>query len=366
MLNENIENEKAEIINIEYEQPKFFHRILANFIDIILMAFITILLFIGSRAIVQSTSMYQNNDKAYKSIELESALFVNASKNGSNEYYFGDNVQVITAYLPHQDSYTYRDICRLSNNAINKFFTYLDSVNPEESLKAKQEYDTSRLAIVGTVEGHEHFFVKRSEYDTVNEKYLAFSDTDEVIIPLNKSEIPYYSFQSYFDNYYRLFIDDKLIDNYLMKNVPELATYISNEGKYVIFIEFPTAYITAAILVYFVPTLFFRRGRKTLGKALYRIGLVDSKCFAPSFLRNLARFSIFLFAELILSIVTFGLPFFISFTMMLVTKRKQGFPDYLLGLTEIDTSKQKIYYNKIDALSDKASIYKKAPDFKLP
>ena len=38
----------------------------------------------------------------------------------------------------------------------------------------------------------------------------------------------------------------------------------------------------------------------------------------------------------------------------------------MLKLTEIDASKQKIYYNKIEALSDKASVYKKPTDFKLP
>ena len=360
------EQEKSEIIKIEYEQPKFAHRVLANFIDIILMAFITIALFIGSRAIVQSTSMYRDNDKMYKTIELESALFVNADKSGSDKYAFGDLIQVISTYLPSQKTLTYKDICRRADKAINKFFTYLDSRSHEEYVKVVDEYDTKRLAVKGSVEGHEYYFVKRSDYDTEHNLYFEFSATDNLIVPLNESEIPYYSFQSYFEQFFRTFIDDTLVDNYLVKNFPEIREGIKNEGIYILFIEIPSAYVTAAILVYFVPTLFFRRGRKTLGKALYHIGLVDSKCFSPSFGRNLARFAIFLFAELILSFITFGLPFLISFTMMLVTKRKQGFPDYLLGLTEIDTSKQKIYYNKIDALSDKASVYKKAPDFKLP
>lgn len=360
------EDEKAQIIKIEYEQPKFAHRVLANFIDILLMVFVTILLFIASRAIIQNSSFYQENDRRYKNIELESALFVNVDAPSGREYQFGDLVQVITTYLPSQDTLTYKDICRRSDNAIYKFFTYLEGINLEASTKAKEEFNSARLALKGDVVGHENYFVKKIDYDIVNKKYLSFNPDDEIIIPLNDSEIPYYNFQTYFENFYRLFIDDKLIDNYLVKYVPELSERIANEGKYVLFIEFPSAYILAAILVYFVPTLFFKRGRKTLGKALYHIGLVDTHCFSPSFGRNLARFAIFLFAELILSVVTFGLPFLISFTVMLVSKRKQGFPDYLLGLTEIDTSKQKIYYNKIEILTDKASIYKKAPDFKLP
>lgn len=361
-----IEEQKSEVIKIEYEQPKLYHKILGKFIDALILAFVTIILFIASRAIVQSTPMYRNNDKTYKNIEIESALFINANAVAGQEYKYGDNVQVITSYLPKQDNLTYRDIVKKCDTAIKKFFTYLDGINHEQAIKASGEYDTRRLALTGDVLGYEHYFINRSEYDTENLKYYEFDPLDEIIIPLNNSEIPYYSFQSYFDNFYHKFIDDILIDNYLVKNVPLLTQCIANEGKYILFIEIPTAYITACILVFFIPTLCFRRGRKTLGRALYRIGFVDSKCFSPSFGRNLARFAILLLSELILSLVTFGLPFIISFTMMVVTKKHQNFPDYLLGLTEIDTSKMKIYYNKIEALSDKATIYKKAPDFKLP
>lgn len=364
---ENKEIAKSEIIEVEYEYPKFWHRVLANFTDILIMTFVTILLFIGSRAIVQSTSMYQSNDIAYKTKEVESSLFVNTSTTRPDVIYrFGDEVQVITTYLPKQDTLTYKDICRRSDKAIKNFIEYLKTKSDLASSSASTDFDNKRLALSGAVEGHEHYFVKKSEYDIDNEKYLAFSDDDEIIIPLNKSEIPYYPFKTYFDNFYRLFIDDDLIDNYLVKYFPEISAGIKNEGRYVLFIEFPAAYLTAAILVYYVPTLFFRRGRMTLGKALYHIGLVDQRYFSPSIPRSLARFAIFLFAELILSIVTFGIPFFISFTMMLVTKRKQGFPDYLLGLTEIDASKQKIYFDKVDILSDKMKTNKEAPDFKLP
>ena len=178
--------------------------------------------------------------------------------------------------------------------------------------------------------------------------------------------IPYYSYQTYFEEFYKLIMDNNLSDDYLTKRAPNFKESLSNEGKYLLLIELPSAYLLAGILVYFIPPLFFRRGRQTLGKALYRIGLVDKNIFSPTFARFSVRFIIFFFAEMVLSLFTFGAPFFISFTMMLVTKNKQGFPDYVLGLTEIDASKQKIYYNKIDALSDKASVYKTPTDFKLP
>ena len=47
----------------------------------------------------------------------------------------------------------------------------------------------------------------------------------------------------------------------------------------------------------------------------------------------------------LLSIITIGVPFIISTSMMLFTKKKQGFADYMLDLREIDTSTNKIYYS---------------------
>ena len=363
MNNINQEIEKVEVVNVEYERAKLVHRVLANFIDILLMVGMTIVLFIGSRAIVQSTSMYRENDYNIRNIQLSSGLYINADRtNGSaidtrgfdiNEYKYGDSIQLMTYWLPRQDSLTYEDIIKRCENSITKFKAYMSAVDAKYDTEIQNLIDTQKLAKTGNVTGHEHFFEKNES-------------TNEIHIPVNESGIPYYSYQTYFEDFYKIIMDNNLTDDYLTKGAPKFKECLSNEGKYLLLIELPSAYILAGILVYFIPPLFFRRGRKTLGKALYRIGLVDKDIFSPTFARFTARFAIFFFAELLLSIFTFGAPYIISFTMMLFTKNKQGFPDYLLRLNEIDTSKAKIYYNKIEALSDKASIYKTPTDFKLP
>ena len=355
--------EKAEIVKIEYEQPKLVHRVLANFLDILLMVGMTIVLFIASRAIVQSTPMYLHNDLEIRKVELASGLYINADKtNGSvidtrgydiNEYEYGDSVQLMTYWLPRQNNLTYEDVVNRCEKAISKFTSYMGTINPSYEEEIKTFINEQKIKKLGKVAGHENFFLKNNE-------------TNEFYIPLNESGIPYYSYQTYFEEFYKLIMDNNLSDDYLTKRAPNFKESLSNEGKYLLLIELPSAYLLAGILVYFIPPLFFRRGRQTLGKALYRIGLVDKNIFSPTFARFSVRFIIFFFAEMVLSVFTFGAPFFISFTMMLVTKNKQGFPDYVLGLTEIDASKQKIYYNKIDALSDKASVYKTPTDFKLP
>jgi hypothetical protein len=104
----------------------------------------------------------------------------------------------------------------------------------------------------------------------------------------------------------------------------------------------------------------------TLGKALYHIGLVDSRYLNVKWGRFFARFAIFYFAELLLSLVTFGIPFIISFSLMAFSKKKQGFPDYMLGIEEVDTSRNKIYKSLDEITLESLNKRKQPVDFHLP
>ena len=171
------------------------------------------------------------------------------------------------------------------------------------------------------------------------------------------------SSDDYYKNIFKPFIMSDCA-GYLIVEFPEYYDSMKVMSNYLFFIEIPVSLALGAILAYYVPGLFFRRGRKTLGKALFRIGLVDDKILSPSFWRFTARFGIF-FVELVTSLFTFAIPFIISFTLMVASKGKQGFPDYMLRLTEVDVSKAKIYLNKYDALLDSSKQNKEPIDFKL-
>ena len=151
---------------------------------------------------------------------------------------------------------------------------------------------------------------------------------------------------------------------YLITMFPDYAESMKKMSNALFFIEIPVSLTLSCFLVYFVPGLFFRRGRQTLGKALFRVGLVDKNITSPRIGRYTARFFIF-YGEIVLSLFTFALPLLISFSLMAFSKNKQGFPDYMLQLTEVDTSKAKIYLDKYDALVDVAKQNKEPIDFKL-
>ena len=51
--------------------------------------------------------------------------------------------------------------------------------------------------------------------------------------------------------------------------------------------------------------------------------------------------------------------------MMCVSKNKQGFPDYMLGINEVETGDNKIYNSMDECAVDMALKQNKAPDFKM-
>lgn len=51
--------------------------------------------------------------------------------------------------------------------------------------------------------------------------------------------------------------------------------------------------------------------------------------------------------------------------MSVFTKKHQTFPDFMLGLVEVDDKKQKIYFTKYEVALDNTPIYQDPVDFKM-
>ena len=169
----------------------------------------------------------------------------------------------------------------------------------------------------------------------------------------------------YYKNIYAEYID-KYCQGYLIKSVPHYYDLTKYLATVLIVCEIAPSYLLAGIIIYLLPTFIFRRGRMTFGKAMYHISLVNNKLLNPKISISLLRFTIFYFGELILSLFTFGIPYIISFSMMVFTKKKQGFPDYMLDLQEVDTSKNKVFYTLEEIKLDQINPSKKPVDFNVP
>ena len=351
-VNEEIEHN--EVVNINYSQPKFWHRVMANFIDFFLLLVFFFTFFIAARSIVLTTPKYKQTEQTIMDIQLTSGLYVKDVADN-------DKIVDVIFYIDKTTQLYGSEFDGVGDGgsepsgkngkaiaAINKFINYCsnpDVVSAERHNELLAYYDEIRLDTL-TSDGI-HYYVKDGDNIVLNETLSSNAEKRKL----------------YYENIYSPFIEKKCLP-FLASNVTAYREAYRVEYNFLIFLELPVAYALAGILVYFVPPLFFKRGRMTLGKAIYRIGLIDSRILSPSFGRFTARFAIFFFGELVLSMLSFGIPYIISFSMMAFSKDKQGFPDYMLHLYEVDTSKTNIYMDYVEAQL-KNELHGEAIDFQM-
>lgn len=338
MVNEVEQNTLSNDIEVKYTRPRFFHRVLANLVDFIIFAVCFVGLFVLTRYVVAQTPHFSATFNQITSMRLESGMYYK-NKNG--------DVVDIVSYMDSSTVMTNEAKVKFSENRIEEFLTFEKKhLSEGQYNKIVDQYNEKRLAKTykddfGTVY---HLFVLDGEGNVVK--------NDELFVNYKG---PYKNFyRNYIDNYFQGYLASTPIYYDAMKII----------SYYLIFLEIPVAYILSIILVYYVPTLFFKRGRRTLGKALYRIGTVDSRFLSPTFARNTAKWALFIL-EMLLGVVSIGIIFILSFTMMAFSKNKQGFPDYMLGLQEIDISNNKIFYTYEEIELNNVERHKKPRDFRL-
>lgn len=331
-------------IDVLYYRPKFTHRIFANLVDILIFIFVFFSAFLGVREIIKISPTYKARSEQLVQIKVDSGLY----------QYDDDNVlRDIISVLNYDKGQTAKSRANRSRQAIETFISYANSVATNEKYEEiVKDYRDFRLADSLT-HNDTPLFVLNADDEVVENPALIDS------IESSSSQV----YVTYYEKAYKPYIDDHL-QAYLVLAIPHYKDIISYQTNILLWINIFAVYCGTGLLVYLLPTLFFRRGRMTFGKALYRIGLVDANCLSPSIWRSLARFAIFYFAILILSLFTFGLPLIISFSLMIFSKNKQGFPDYMLRLTEVDARRTKIYLTFQEVELEKTSPYKKPIDFK--
>ena len=325
---------------ISYSKPKFHRRCFANLIDFLLFAVVFVSLFLGVRGIVSLTPTFVSNEEKLLSIRKESGL-----------YYVEDGKSEDMLYHLDTGNYTAYIKCVRIDEAIETFIAYLDeNVSSEASSTVRKDYDSFRL--------DEKFSYVEGASKT---PYFIQDENDNIL--RNPALNDVVTKKEYFEKVYTPFFDEHAL-GYLVTLVPSYLDLVRYESIMLFALEIPVAWFLAGILVYLVPGLCFRRGHRTIGKWMYQIGLANSNLLSCSTPRFIARWFIFFFGVLTLSIFTFGIPMIVSFTLMAFTKRKQGFPDYLLGLIEVDVGYQKLFFSFDEIVITGAGLPKKPVDFK--
>lgn len=304
---------------IEYYRPKFTRKLAASFMDAFIFSLLSLLFVVISKAIGDVTPTYKQNSSELDTIKLDSGLFLE-----DNDGLVRDVVTIYNLDTETNSSVVEKEVV----NSINNFFTYVDNNLSHELYESMiKEFDELRLdqKLIYSYEGNTYkLFIQKDGKVVKN---------NEVVIP-SKSYISFY--KDYIDNYALGYFHSKI------DRVVTLEKYFS----YVMAIEVIIGVLVGSIINYYVFPLIFRRNRYTLGRLTYKIGLVNKDVLHVSFGQFTLRFLIIFFLEIALSFVTFGIPIIFSFTMSLVTKKKQYFHDYLLGIEEVDLQDNQVYYSK--------------------
>ncbi len=304
---------------IEYYRPKFTRKLAASFMDAFIFSLFSLLFVVISKAIGDVTPTYKQNSSELDTIKLDSGLFLE-----DNDGLVRDVVTIYNLDTETNSSVVEKEVV----NSINNFFTYVDNNLSQELYESMiKEFDELRLdqKLIYSYEGNTYkLFIQKDGKVVKN---------NEVVIP-SKSYISFY--KNYIDNYALGYFHSKI------DRVVTLEKYFS----YVMAIEVIVGVLVGSIINYYVFPLIFRRNRYTLGRLTYKIGLVNKDVLHVSFGQFTLRFLIIFFLEIALSFVTFGIPIIFSFTMSLVTKKKQYFHDYLLGIEEVDLQDNQVYYSK--------------------
>ena len=304
---------------IEYYRPKFTRKLAASFMDAFIFSLLSLLFVVISKAIGDVTPTYKQNSSELDTIKLDSGLFLE-----DNDGLVRDIVTIYNLDTETNSSVVEKEVV----NSINNFFTYVDNNLSQELYESMiKEFDELRLdqKLIYSYEGKTYkLFIQKDGKVVKN---------NEVVIP-SKSYISFY--KDYIDNYALGYFHSKI------DRVVTLEKYFS----YVMAIEVIVGVLVGSIINYYVFPLIFRRNRYTLGRLTYKIGLVNKDVLHVSFGQFTLRFLIIFFLEIALSFVTFGIPIIFSFTMSLVTKKKQYFHDYLLGIEEVDLQDNQVYYSK--------------------
>lgn len=105
--------------------------------------------------------------------------------------------------------------------------------------------------------------------------------------------------------------------------------------------------LTLPLIVFYLILPLCLKNGVTLGKKLMGIGVASRKNgFAPTKTQLVVRFFAFYLLEFLLSIVTLGIPLFVSFSMMFFHKEKIYLHDYLAATICVDTHSCVIFKNQ--------------------
>ncbi|HKL72984.1 MAG TPA: RDD family protein [Candidatus Onthovivens sp.] len=303
-------------IEISYYRARTSQKLGAIILDFLIVSFISLGLFIGAKQIVESTSYYKEMDKEFTALKLASNLYVDLDNKGT--------IVDIVSFINKQTNLSSSDSEKYLVDHVYSFFAGFEE---ETSLKLEKEYKD---------------YISDSRRQYKGEPYFLFKG-EEVFKNID-AKIPV---KEYVENVYKPYVDEIALGRFIIET-PRVLDIQKYQSNMLLFVEIPSAVTLGIIITYYLIPLIFYRGKKTLGRLAFKIGLVDKDNYSLRIGKFTLRFLILLFGEILLSVFTLCVPLIISLSMSAFSKKKQNFHDYMLGISEIDTYDSRIFIDAMD------------------
>lgn len=290
-----------EVIELEYDKPKLYKRYMAFFVDAILTSILGMLLFALSGFISSNVKSYKDIVTTREEIQISSSLY---TSEGESVLIYTENVDM--TYL---DKKNYLSSCIESFYHNDDFFTIDDYYSAYQERKKEYQND----------DGKNIFILKDNLY---------VEDTS-------------YLDKDFYDFYYKEI--EKYCTGYMFLN----QTYKELSSKLTILyvILLVISFMISFLVFFFIMPLILKRGRRTIGMYLFKIGLINASALNLDVKQYLIRSLFVFFIGFVLDIVTVFVPLLVSTTMMHLSKTGQDFFDYMSLSYVVDISKKDIYMN---------------------
>lgn len=294
-------------MEVKFEKARFSARLLAFGADLIAMVAAGLGLAIASQAILRNVPFYQNAGKTLDQVQLDTGLYIENNK---------DVIALCDYYKPETPD-QYKTCNDELNVALTNFYN-------------KEQFFSD------TAWSNQHYI----DLKINSGLFIYTDDSHTATTPVAEDEA---SLKKMFEFYGRTLSQDATI--YIAKYPGYVEATKTLNISFIFLILLLPIFISVTLFEFVVP-LIFGNGRRTLGKFLFKISVVDSRGLSPSFPRFLLRFIFFLFVEVFLSMVSFLIPMIVSFTMFVFSKNNQSLHDYVIGTYVVDSSDKRVFKNE--------------------
>lgn len=306
--------EEENVLEIEYQKASFARRVLSALLDMILFGVFTFLLYSYALSFLPLTfPSYVANVETFTERKAESGLF--------SDFYEQNDSTLVSDYYRHE-------IAQAENSDKKLEVTEEANTYIEQVLTDFYQMETF-LEVTGGLKTYQEQKIPEGEQISF---YFVYSETGQIVQNAARNQDEMWEF-------YQSAVDEAL--GYLYQDSVLLSSSRVITWTHVGMISI--AIIIGGCLFYLMFPFIFKKNRQTLGKKLFKLGVINADGLRPNNKKTLGRFALFFFLEIVLSLLTFGVPLIISFSMVAFSKTGTSLHDYLANTYVVDVSTYNIY-----------------------